>query len=106
MVDRKDGIFLDNFLPKLNMKLLAAMFSKCTPKDKNRIRTAFLEVYRGNDIKSRFSGDASSIKELLNLINDDIKRQTGDKIDKLQYQWFIEDLTDILGRFAALGSNK
>ena len=54
-------------------------------------------LYRVVNIKQFVMDDYSAINELLQ----EIKKQSEDELDKiqkLQYQWFIRNLTDILQR--------
>lgn len=85
------------FAKKLDISWLASMFAKSSPEQKDDIRGAFVELYRVVNIKQFVMDDYSAIEELLQ----EIKKQSEDELDKiqkLQYQWFIENLTDILQR--------
>lgn len=73
------------------------MFAKSSPEQKDDIRRTFIVLYRVLNIKQFVMDDYSAIDELLQ----EIKKQSEDELDKiqkLQYQWFIENLTDILQR--------
>lgn len=73
------------------------MFAKSSPEQKDDIRRTFIVLYRVSNIKQFVMDDYSAIDELLQ----EIKKQSEDELDKiqkLQYQWFIENLTDILQR--------
>lgn len=85
------------FAKKLDIPRLANMFAKSSPEQKDDIRGAFVVLYRVVNIKQFVMDDYSAIDELLQ----EIKKQSEDELDKiqkLQYQWFIENLTDILQR--------
>ena len=85
----------NRFASDLDTQRLAKMFEESTPEQKNEIRAAFLSVYSPINIKQFISDDYSSIKELLAIIKSNSESQL-DKIQELQYKWFIENLTDIL----------
>ena len=98
-VSQNDGLFhmRGRFARNLDIQKLAQMFADSTPAQKNDIRAAFLSVYRTVNIKQFITDDYSSIEELLESIKRDSESQS-DKIQKLQYEWFVENLTDILQR--------
>ena len=98
-VSQNDGLFhmRGRFARNLDIQRLAQMFAESTPAQKNDIRAAFLSVYRSVNIKQFITDDYSSIDELLTAIKKDAESQA-DKIQALQYSWFIENLTDILQR--------
>lgn len=85
------------FAKKLDIPRLASMFAKSSPEQKDDIRRTFIVLYRVSNIKQFVMDDYSAINELLQEIK---KKSEGelDKIQKLQYQWFIGNLTDILQR--------
>ena len=85
------------FAKKLDIPQLASMFAKSSPEQKDDIRGAFVELYRVVNIKRFVMDDYSAINELLQEIKKKSENEL-DKIQKLQYQWFIENLTDILQR--------
>lgn len=98
-VSQNDGLFhmRGRFARNLDIQRLAQMFAESTPAQKDDIRAAFLSVYRTVNIKQFITDDYSSIEELLESIKKDSESQV-DKIQKLQYEWFVENLTDILQR--------
>ena len=100
-LEQKD-VFLHNgrFARLFNIKRLADMFSKCTPNQKDRIRGAFLAVYRINNIRDFFTADILAISELRKFIQSDMGKEKTDRIQKLQYEWFLEYLDDILQRLS------
>ena len=85
------------FAKKLDIPRLASMFAKSSPEQKDDIRRTFIVLYRVSNIKQFVMDDYSAINELLQEIK---KKSEGelDKIQKLQYQWFVGNLTDILQR--------
>lgn len=100
-VSKNDGLFhmRGGFAKNLDITRLAELFSICDPKQKNDIRGAFLAVYRPGNIKSFMGNDIEAIEELLQLIKVDFEKQT-DKIQKLQYEWFIDNLTEIIKKLS------
>lgn len=98
-VAKNDGIFLvrGRFAGDLDIQRLAKMFAESSPKQKDYIRGAFVGVYRTANIRQFISDDYSSIEMLLEAIKRDAESQS-DKIQKLQYSWFVDNLTDILQR--------
>lgn len=98
-VAQNDGLFhmRGRFAGDLDIQRLARMFKKSSPEQKNNIRGAFCALYRPVNIKQFITEDYSAIEELLQTIKNDSQSQV-DKIQKLQYIWFMENLTDILRR--------
>lgn len=95
------GIFhiKESFAANFDIPKLADMFLKSNPAQKDNIRAAFLGIYSSGNIKQFFSNDISSIEKLLCLIKIDMQKPIEDRIQKLQYKWFSEDLTKILKSF-------
>ena len=94
-----DGLFhmRGRFAKDLDVQRLVKMFAESSPGQKNDIRGAFLSVYRAVNIKQFITDDYSSVEELLAAIKRDSENQS-DRIQKLQYGWFAENLSDILQR--------
>ena len=78
------------------------MFSDCSPVQKYHIRNIFLAIYgsENDNIKAFSKNDAPSVEKLLRLINADMQKPMEDKIQKLQYKLFSENLTEILKRLS------
>lgn len=55
-----------------------------------------LTVYRLGNIGQYLSDDATVIEELCQLIEKDAPKQTGDRVQALQYRFFIDNLKQIL----------
>ncbi len=87
------------FTYNLDIQRLAKMFFESTPEQKDNIRGAFLSVYRVANIKQFITDDYSSIEALRSIIEADAQKET-DKVQKLQYEWFISNLNDILKKLA------
>lgn len=56
----------------------------------------FITVYRLGNIGQYLSDDATVIEELCQLIEKDAPKQTGDRVQALQYRFFIDNLKQIL----------
>ena len=86
------------FAQNLDIKKLAHMFSQSDPRQKQCIRNAFEVMYHTGNIKQFLADDAPYIAELQNVIATDLEHQEGDKVQKLQYKWFLDNLSEILQR--------
>lgn len=91
------GKFLtqNSFASSLDMYKLAEMFKKSTAEQKHDIRGAFLTIYRSGNIGEFLSNDKQSIEQLIELVEKDRLSDVGDKIQQLQYDWFIDNLKEI-----------
>lgn len=85
----------NSFASRMNIPKLAEMFKKSTAEQKDNIRRSFLEMYRSGNIRDFLSNDKTSIELLIELITKDKSGNVGDKIQQLQYDWFIENLKEI-----------
>lgn len=85
------------FASNLDIPRLTKMFEESSPEQRNDIRQVFLLMYRPKNIKQLLANDSLAIGELLASIKDNVKPQS-DKIQQLQYQYFIENLSDIWKR--------
>lgn len=83
------------FAKKLDIGRIVKMFKECSPKEKQELRRVFILVYRTGNIKSYMSEDYDAIKELLELIKKDYEIEK-DRIQRRQYEWFINNLIEIL----------
>lgn len=94
---KQKRIFRSNrqFAKNLDMKRIADMFDKSTPQQKDTLRGVFITVYDRWSVQS-FANDVDSIEELRDLIESNMEKSSGDKIQKIQYKWFIENLNNIL----------
>lgn len=84
------------FLKKFNISQLLEMFDNCSPAQKNTIRKTFLSVYRDDTTHTYcYADDKVSMEELYaGIVNG--KNCVTDKVQQLQYQWFAENLSDML----------
>lgn len=89
-----------SFATQFDMKRLSEMFKGCTAEQKQDIRGAFFEMYRVGNIRDFLINDKESIKLLLDYIKSDRDGDIGDAIQKLQYDWFIKNLEEIVGKLS------
>lgn len=57
-------------------------------------------MYRVGNIRDFLINDKESIKLLLDYIKSDRDGDIGDAIQKLQYDWFIKNLEEIVGKLS------
>lgn len=97
VINNRDKISSDCFfLKEVDISKLIEMYVKCSPKQKNTLRSAFLAVYRHNTSMFCYSSDENSMRELLrNLENR--KNDDNDKGQLFQFKLFIDNLTEMLG---------
>lgn len=89
-----------SFATQFDMKRLSEMIKGCTAEQKQDIRGAFFEMYRVGNIRDFLINDKESIKLLLDYIKSDRDGDIGDAIQKLQYDWFIKNLEEIVGKLS------
>lgn len=65
---------------------------------KRYYKGSVLAVYRPDDIKQFLVADAPAIEELRGMIAVDAETQTDDKVQALQYRFFLENLDGILNK--------
>ncbi len=101
-VCKNDGVYRMNgtFTENLDITRMRVLFAKCNPEQMNDIRGTFLTVYRPENIGSYLKGDRDAIENLLNGIREDAENDALDIVQKLQYSWFIENLTNILRKLS------
>lgn len=85
----------ESFAAQFDMKRLSEMFRNSTAEQKQQIRGVFVEMYRIGNIKSFLANDRESIVQLLEFIKADRSGDVGDRIQQLQYDWFIKNLEKI-----------
>lgn len=88
------------FAAQLDMKRLSEMFKGCTAEQKQDIRSTFVEMYRVENIRDFLINDKESIELLLDYIKSDRTGDIGDAIQKLQYDWFIQSLEEIVRKLS------
>ena len=89
-----------SFAAQFDMKRLSEMFKGCTAKQKQNIRGAFVGMYQVGNIRDFLMNDKESIELLLDYIKSDRAGDIGDAIQKLQYDWFIKNLEEIVGKLS------
>lgn len=85
----------ESFAAQFDMKRLSEMFRNSTAEQKQQIRGVFVGIYRIGNIKSFLANDRESIVQLLEFIKADRSGDVGDRIQQLQYDWFIKNLEEI-----------
>lgn len=85
----------ESFAAQFDMKRVSEMFRNSTAEQKQQIRGAFAGMYRIGNIKSFLANDRESIVQLLEFIKADRSGDVGDRIQQLQYDWFIKNLEEI-----------
>lgn len=96
VIENKGKFYSQNsFVSSLDVPKLAEMFKNCVAQQKHHIRGAFLTMYRAGNISDFLSNDKKSIEQLLEILKGDRTGVVGDKIQQLQYDWFIGNLTEI-----------
>lgn len=90
----------NSFAAQFDMKRLSEMFKGCTAEQKQDIRGAFFEMYRVGNIRDFLINDKESIELLLDYIKSDRDGDIGDAIQKLQYDWFIKNLEEIVRKLS------
>lgn len=84
-----------SFAAQFDMKRVSEMFKNSTAEQKQQIRGVFVGMYRIGNIKSFLANDRESIVQLLEFIKADRSGDVGDRIQQLQYDWFIKNLEEI-----------
>ena len=90
----------NSFAAQFDMKRLSEMFKGCTAEQKQDIRGAFFEMYRVGNIRDFLINDKESIELLLDYIKSDRDGDIGDAIQKLQYDWFIKNLEEMVRKLS------
>lgn len=85
----------ESFAAQFDMKRLSEMFRNSTAEQKQQIRGVFVGMYRIGNIKNFLANDRESIVQLLEFIKADRSGDVGDRIQQLQYDWFIKNLEEI-----------
>ena len=95
-IDNIDSFYSSQgFAKRIDIQQFVDMFMKCTSAQMDELRGAFHAVYRPENIKNVLAEDLSSIEELINGISIAKESATLDKIQLLQYRWFLDALLDI-----------
>lgn len=88
-----------SFAKSLDQNRLIEMFFQSNPEQMYDIRGAFLAVYRSNSVYSFMEEDIPFINLILQLLKSKLTVYKLDKVQMLQYNYFIENLEEIINRF-------
>lgn len=88
------------FAKYLDIKRIVDLYSCCTASQMNDIRDVFRCVYSISNVKEFLQDDRCAVEELLKGIEMTWERTEVDKVQLLQYRWFIDDLKDICNRLS------
>lgn len=95
--DHKEWLINNNsFMGSLDVMKMSKMFEDCSLKQKNKIRGVFLSIYRSAHITKGLRDDLDSIRTLRSYIAKSAETSRGDKVEKLQYEWFLSNLDEII----------
>ncbi len=83
------------FAKYLDINKLVDMLSRSTPNQMNEVRSAFQSIYRIGNAKEFFQEDLPSIDALLQGIELTWERPDVDRVQLLQYKWFVDELKSI-----------
>ena len=84
----------------LDIHRLVKMYSHCSSEQMNCIFLAFNNIYHSANVWEQYREDESAIKELIKELDSSKESPDIDKIQRLQYQRFIEELSSIKKRIA------
>ena len=84
----------------LDIHELVNMYSRCSSEQMNSIFLAFNNIYHSANVWEQYREDESAIKELIKELDSSKESPDIDKIQRLQYQRFIEELSSIKKRIA------
>lgn len=90
----------NSFANQLDLERLAEMFRRSTAEQKQDIRGAIFTMYNLSNIKTYLKDDLESIKQLLAFVKRDSSKNVGDRIQKMQYEWFEGNLTMIIDKLS------
>lgn len=96
-VFEKDGIIGDGaFLSKFDLEKFSSFLEKCDASQIASIRRIFKRVYNNSDIFIYSHSDYKSLIRLKEIVDNISKSQGGDKIVKLQLNYFVRNLEEII----------
>ena len=99
-VRNNDGVIIKNrtFASRLDADKVVNMLKQCSASEISDFRSSFLSVYRYGNIKEYLSNDKDSINIMLSKIEELQSFDGFDKIQKIQIQYFANNLKDIFAR--------
>lgn len=95
--NEKGGIILRNgaFASRLNNEKICEMLKCCNAEQIQMFRGIFWDVYRSGNIGDFLAADKESIDQLIEKVKELTEYEGFDKIQVLQINYFIENLTEI-----------
>lgn len=84
----------------LDVDKMATLFSTSSLEQKQTIRALFLEMYHSSNIGEFLRDDCDSLKLLKAKIIEDADEGDRDKIEKLQYNYFEDNLAEIIKKMS------
>ncbi len=82
----------EGFARYLDVDRFAEMFDRCSLKGKDNIRGVFLSLYRSSNIVQFLAADYENLCRLKQVIEENRDKCNGDKIELMQYSFFISNL--------------
>ena len=89
------------FAKNINIPRFIEMYSRCTSAQMDCIRGTFNAVYRPVNVRDTLADDLIAIEELLTGIKAVKESANADKIQRLQYEWFISVLSDVKNKLSS-----
>ena len=86
------------FASRLNIEKVKDMLKYCSSQEIQDLREAFSYTYKSSNIKEFFSDDKENIKCLLEALKELEDFENYDKIQKMQIQYFIKNISEILNK--------
>lgn len=87
------------FLTKFNLGKMAQLFLQCEPKEMEKIREIFKEVYNHISKEDISQLEIDKITEFRNLLNAKAKLIKLDLIQTKQFEWFVINLNDYINKY-------
>ncbi len=96
-VIKNEGRYYESkgFTKYLDIPKFVEMLFQCSPAQMDRARCTFVSLYRPVNIKDFFADDLPAIEELKKNIAINQNNSNLDRVQKMQCQWFIDNLTEI-----------
>ena len=86
------------FASRLDINKIDAMLKKCNAAEMQDFRRVFLSVYGSGNIGDFLAEDTPNIEKLKRIVEELCLFETYDKIQKMQMQYFLDNLTKILAK--------
>lgn len=99
--ENRDRFLSDGgFVRFFDMEKMANLFSECSLEQKNEIRGLFLEMYHSSNIGAYLGADCDNLVKLRAKITKDKDKGNRDRIEKLQYKYFEDNLSGIIEKMS------